>query len=106
MQSPDTTVTITLLDKQYQINCSQDERNELLESARILDQKLVDTRNQGPVVGLERIAIMAALNIAHELVRAQKESQGDSMMSSGIDRLQDKIGSAIQSMNPATTPSV
>jgi len=45
---------------------------------------------------------MAALNISHELVRAQKESQGDSMMALGIDRLQDKISSAIQSMNPPT----
>lgn len=95
-------VTITLLDKQYQINCTQDEREELLESARILDQKLVEVRNAGSVIGLERIAIMAALNLSHELVKAQKTGQADSMVSSGIERLQDKINSAIQSMNSAS----
>jgi len=101
MQSPSTTVTITLLEKQYQINCTQDEREELQESARILNQKLTEVRNAGSVIGLERIAIMAALNLSHELVKAQKGGQADGVISSGIERLQDKISSAIQSMNSA-----
>ena len=99
MFSSETNATITLLGKQYQINCDQDEREELLESARILDQKLSEVRDSGAVIGLERIAIMAALNLAHELVKAQKTSQAGTHISSGIDRLQDKISSAIQSMN-------
>lgn len=98
------TATITLLGKQYQINCGQNEREELLESARILNQKLTEVRDSGSVIGLERIAMMAALNLAHELVKAQKSSQADSHISSGIDRLQDKISSAIQSMNSPNTP--
>ena len=102
-RSNTTTATITLLDKQYQINCEQDEREELLESARLLNQKLSEVRDAGSVIGLERIAMMAALNLAHELVKAQKNSQADSHISSGIDRLQDKISSAIQSMNSQNT---
>ncbi len=97
--SDTTTVTITLLEKQYQINCGPEEREDLLESARILDQKLAEVRNAGSVIGLERIAIMAALNLSHELVTAQKASRTDSIISSGVERLQDKISSAIQSMN-------
>lgn len=101
MQSSTTTVTITLLEKQYQINCTQEEREELQESARLLNQKLTEVRNAGSVIGLERIAIMAALNLSHELVKTQKGSQADGVISSGIERLQDKISSAIQSMNSA-----
>lgn len=103
MQSTATTVTITLLEKQYQINCSQEEREELQESARLLNQNLLDIRNSGSVIGLERIAIMAALNLSHELVRNQKNSQASSAIGSGIERLQDKINSAIQSMNSGNT---
>lgn len=103
MQTTATTVTITLLEKQYQINCSQEEREELQESARLLNQNLLDIRNSGSVIGLERIAIMAALNLSHELVRNQKNSQASAAIGSGIERLQDKINSAIQSMNSGNT---
>jgi len=97
---PDTaTVTISLLEKQYQINCEPEEREDLLESARILNQKLSEVRNAGSLIGLERIAIMSALNLSHELVKAQKASRTDSIISSGVERLHDKISSAIQSMN-------
>ena len=97
---PDTTtVTITLLEKQYQINCDPEEREELLESARLLNQNLAEVRSAGSVIGLERIAIMSALNLSHELVKAQKGGQMNSVISSGVERLHDKISSAIQSMN-------
>jgi len=101
VQSPISPVTITLLDKQYQINCKQDEREELLESARILNLRLAEIKNSGAVIGLERIAIMAALNISHELVRVQKDGNASDVVSSGIERLQEKIGSAINSLNSA-----
>ena len=92
-------VTITLLGKQYQINCQQDEREELIESARLLDTRLADVKSSGTVIGLERIAIMAALNLSHELVRSQKDSSVGEISSGGIERLQDKISSAINSLN-------
>lgn len=99
MQPPVSPVTITLLDKQYQINCKQDEREELLESARILNVRLSEIKNSGAVIGLERIAIMAALNISHELVRVQKDGNGNEVVNAGLERLQDKISSAISSLN-------
>jgi len=101
MQSPVTPVNITLLDKQYQINCKQDEREELIESARLLNIKLLDVKNSANIIGLERIAIMAALNLSHELVRTQKEGSANDVVNAGIERLQDKISSAIDSLNPA-----
>ena len=99
MQSPVSPVSIMLLDKHYQINCKQDEREELVESARLLDVKLAEVKNSGTVIGLERIAIMAALNLSHELVRTQKNGTGSDVVNAGLERLQDKISSAIDSLN-------
>ena len=99
MQSPVSPVSIMLLDKHYQINCKQDEREELVESARLLDVKLAEVKNSGTVIGLERIAIMAALNLSHELVRTQKNGTGSDVVNAGLERLQDKISAAIDSLN-------
>jgi cell division protein ZapA len=95
------TVTITLLDKQYQVACPTEEREELLESARLLNQRMFEIRRSGAVIGLERIAIMSALNIAHELVRTQKSGQAGEVVGSGIGRLRDKIDEAIRSLTPS-----
>ncbi len=102
MQSTFSPVTITLLDKQYQINCKQEEREELVESARLLNSKLSEIKNGGSVIGLERIAIMAALNLTHELVRAQKSGDTGEVIGAGLERLQSKISSAIDALNEPT----
>ena len=94
------TVTITLLGKAYQVGCKPEERDELLESARMLDQRLLEIKQSGSVVGLERIAIMAALNIAHELVRAQQSGANSEMTDAGIDRLSEKVTSALRDLAP------
>ena len=62
-----TPVEIRVLGKEYRIACAEEERDDLLESARYVDQKMREIRDTGKVVGMDRIAVMAALNIAHEL---------------------------------------
>ncbi len=100
MATESQTVTITLLDKQYQISCDPQERDELLESARMLNQNMLKIRQSGGVIGLERIAIIAGLNVAHELVKSQNSGATSELVSSGIERLRDKIDSAIQNLKP------
>lgn len=94
------TVTITLLDKQYQIACSPQEREELLESARMLNQNMLKIRQSGGVIGLERIAIIAGLNVAHDMVKSQNSGATSELVASGIERLRDKIDTAIQNLKP------
>ena len=62
------TVTVDILDKEYQVACPAEEESALLSAARYLDQNMRDIRSTGKVIGLERVAIMAALNISHELL--------------------------------------
>ncbi|MBK9665516.1 MAG: cell division protein ZapA [Gammaproteobacteria bacterium] len=59
------TVKVNILDKDYQVSCPAAERDALVESARYLDQQMRTIRQGGKVVGVERIAVMAALNITH-----------------------------------------
>ncbi|HFD92538.1 MAG TPA: cell division protein ZapA [Gammaproteobacteria bacterium] len=65
-------VTIKILDKEFRVSCPEEERAELQASARYLNQKMKEVRDTGKVIGMDRIAIMAALNIAHDLLRCQE----------------------------------
>ncbi len=64
-------VTIKILDKEFRVSCRAEEQDSLLESARYLNQKMKEVRDTGKVIGMDRIAIMAALNIAHDLLHCQ-----------------------------------
>ena len=62
------TVSVDILDKEYQVACPADEELSLTTAAHYLDQHMRDIRSTGKVMGLERVAIRAALNISHELL--------------------------------------
>lgn len=59
---------VVILDQEFRVACPEDERAELLETVAYLDKKMREVRDTGKVATLERIAIMAALNITHELL--------------------------------------
>lgn len=72
------TVTVKILDKDYPIHCPPQQRANLESAARYLDGKMREIRNSGKVIGADRIAVLAALNIAHELLQHQGSgSAGD-----------------------------
>jgi cell division protein ZapA len=62
------TLDITLLGRSYRVACSDEEREALLQSVAYLEGKMGEIKKAGKVAGTERIAVMAALNIAHELL--------------------------------------
>jgi cell division protein ZapA len=70
------TVFVKILDKEYQVACPREERQALQQSAQLLDERMKAIRNTGAVIGLERIAVMAALNLSHELLQAKIGSTG------------------------------
>ncbi|HEB58262.1 MAG TPA: cell division protein ZapA [Gammaproteobacteria bacterium] len=95
---PQTSVSISILDKEYLIGCDEDEQEALLASARYLDKTMRDIRDSGKVVGADRIAVMAALNIAHELLSQDGAKGGGGRMESyskRLRRLQEKIEHAL-----------
>ena len=68
-------VSVRILDKEYQVACPASERTNLLDSAEILNTKMREIRDGGRIVGLDRIAVMAALNMANDLIHANARDQ-------------------------------
>jgi len=62
------TLDVTILDREFRVACPQEERAELLDAVTYLDKNMREIRDAGKITSVERIAIMAALNIAHELL--------------------------------------
>ena len=59
---------VTIMGREFRVACAEEEQAGLLEAVDYLNKKMLDIRDAGKVIGLERIAIMAALNISHELL--------------------------------------
>lgn len=67
------TVSLMIMGKEYKITCDPEEQEELIYSAQKLDQQMRKMRDSGKVAGPDRIAVMAALNLAHELQMLKSE---------------------------------
>ncbi len=92
-----TTIRVTILDKDYQVSCPVDEVDALTASARYLDQQMAEIRESGKVLGSDRIAVMAALNIANEFLnnRESLEVTKDLLDNSLVD-LTERVCQALE----------
>ncbi|MBD9413190.1 cell division protein ZapA [Pseudomonas sp. PDM16] len=84
------TVTVHILDKEYCITCPADERANLESAARYLDGKMREIRSGGKVIGADRVAVMAALNITHDLLH--KQQRLDQEASATREQVRDLLG--------------
>lgn len=90
-------ITVHILDKDYLVACPEHEREALHASAQYLNRKMKEIRDTGKVIGAERIAVMAALNIAHEVLQSKAHKDLSTLdIGSRIHALQDKIEHALQ----------
>ena len=96
MSAQPNAIAITILDKEYMVSCPEEEREDLLLSAQYLDQRMRETRDNGKVLGTERMAVMTALNIVNELLRQQREKdQVEQSVNDCVRSLQSKIDQAL-----------
>lgn len=95
MSTP-STVRLRILDNDYQVACPPEEQEGLLAAARYLDDKMRAIRSTGNVIGVDRVAVMAGLNIAHALLQEDGRSVGDDRE---MRRLTDKIAHALGSQS-------
>src|SRR5690242_12200995 len=68
------TLDVTILGRDFKVACKEDERDALMEAVALLDRRMREIRDAGKVSGTDRIAVMAGLNIAHELLRERRSS--------------------------------
>jgi cell division protein ZapA len=89
-------VSIKILGKEYQVACPAEEKADLLASAELLNKKMQDIRNSGKVLGLDRVAVMAALNMANELIKRNDEDrQLKDIVDLRIKAMRERLDSAL-----------
>lgn len=85
-------VSVRILDKEYQVACPASDRTDLLDSAEVLNEKMLEIRDSGRIVGLDRIAVMAALNMANDLLHAQaRDRELDGDISNRLKIISDRV---------------
>jgi len=95
-QNPSVPVSIYILDKEYQVVCAEGEQDELRASAQYLDRRMREVRQSGRIIGADRIAVIAALNITHELLEQRTaQSRSEQAINQRIHGLQKKIERAL-----------
>lgn len=92
MSTNQNTMSVNILDKEYKVTCPPEARESLLTAAKALDSKMKEIRLTGKVYGTERIAVMAALNLTHELLQ---EGEKSSLVDTTMQSLHQKIDAAI-----------
>jgi len=89
-------VSIRILEKEYHVACPADERRALQDSAELLNRKMREIRDSGKVVGLDRIAVMAALNITNELLRTQgRDETLETTVTNRLRSMRERVESAL-----------
>jgi cell division protein ZapA len=89
-------VTIRILEKEYNVACPAEEKAALVASAELLNTKMREIRDSGKVVGLDRVAVMAALNLANELIKAQgQDEELKSIVGLRIRAMREQLDSAL-----------
>ena len=90
-------VSVRILEKEYHISCPMEERSDLLDSAEFLNNKMREIRDSGKVVGLDRIAVIAALNMANELLRVRnRDNSLETDMGNRLRILRERVESALE----------
>ena len=86
------------MDKEYRIACPEEEKDNLRASADLLNEKLGEIKQAGSVIGTERIAIMAALNLSHEILHSQSLVVEHGDLNQRIDKLSERITNSMRDL--------
>ncbi|MCB1583706.1 MAG: cell division protein ZapA [Marinicella sp.] len=91
-----TKISVRILNREYQFACQDDERASLLSAADYLDKTMQEIKNMNSTMSSEKITLMAAMNIAHDLIKSQSTNKYyDTEVLSTIKKLNDKLEQAI-----------
>jgi cell division protein ZapA len=95
-------VKIRILDKEYQIACLPDERESLLAAADYLNGRMRELRGRGNVIGSDRLAVITALNLSHEMLHLRQIEADYKALSAQMAALQEQVGRALAGEQPGT----
>ncbi|OGV76745.1 MAG: cell division protein ZapA [Methylotenera sp. RIFCSPLOWO2_02_FULL_45_14] len=87
-------VDVSIMGRDFTVSCTDEERPGLINAVNFLDKKMRDIRDSGKVIGVERIAIMTALNLSHELLNSKSGNVDVGDIKRRITLMQDQIDQA------------
>ena len=89
-------VSVRIMEKEFVVACPYEERSALLDAAEFLNARMREIRDTGKVVGLDRILVMAALNLAHEFLKGKdRESRLDNGVGQRVRALRERVESSL-----------
>lgn len=91
-------LSIKILEKEYRVACPAEEQESLIASANMLNEKLNEVKQKGAVIGTERIAVMVALNLSHELLGGKALVEEHADLNDRIDSLSEKIDKTLRNI--------
>ncbi len=90
-------LSVRILEKEYFVACAPEERTDLLDSAEFLNGRMREIRDSGKIVGLDRIAVMAALNLAHEVITMRAHATGSEQeLGHRLKTMRERVESSLQ----------
>ncbi len=92
-------VTVNILERDYQVSCSPEEEASLKSAAALLDKKMREVRERGNVIGIDRIAVMAALNIANDFLQIKPLEDERRSIAQHIASLRKTVTQAIEAQD-------
>ena len=96
MTTESNTLTVSIVGKDYQVACPAGEEQSLREAAHYLHTLMESIRSSGRVVGLDRVAVMAALNVCNELLQGKsKHAEAQDIVNERVQKLSDRVADAI-----------
>ncbi|MEZ0472232.1 cell division protein ZapA [Luteimonas salinilitoris] len=96
-------VSVRVLDREYTVGVGADEREALMQAAKLLDTQMREVRGANRMAAVDRVAVLAALNLAHELQQLRNESgQRERELAGLLDELQRKLDGALSATEPGS----
>ncbi|HTW38229.1 MAG TPA: cell division protein ZapA [Steroidobacteraceae bacterium] len=90
-------VSVRIMDKEFVVACSYEERSALLDSAEFLNARMREVRDSGKVVGLDRIAVMVALNLANELLQLrERDGQLEGEFAGRVRSIRERVEASLE----------
>jgi cell division protein ZapA len=96
MNKPSVPVSVRIMDNDYRIACAEEHQEALISAAEYLNDKMLEIRGGGKLLGVERVAVMAALNITHELLNCRQDyAELNESIQHRIEALVEKVETAL-----------
>lgn len=89
-------INISVMGRDFSVACPPEEQEDLMDAARYLDKNMQEIKKTGKIIGAERCAIMAALNITNDLLQLRRATAGQENVQERLDSLQERIDEVLR----------